>query len=150
MDEPVATKAATAAKRGRISSPKAKENSFTRKMKERRRHVDEAKESPSAPLLPRRKPTGGSPPPRTSLEIKLHERYNFFSFFSIIHEDFLDLFSMYCIKHCFICRPSDSADSSDFCIGSQLDLIHNRLDLIHTRLDLIQNLLWISLRILFA
>jgi hypothetical protein len=65
------------AKRGRISSPKAKENSFTRKMKERRRHVDEAKESPSpsAPVLPRRKPKGHSPPARTSLEIKLHERY---------------------------------------------------------------------------
>jgi hypothetical protein len=76
VEDTVAAKA-TAAKRGRISSPKAKENSFTRKMKERRRHVDEAKESPSpsAPLLPRRKPTGGSPPPRTSLEIKLHERY---------------------------------------------------------------------------
>jgi hypothetical protein len=77
-EDTVATKA-TAAKRGRISSPKAKENSFTRKMKERRRHVDEASPSsppsPSAPLLPRRKPTGGSPPPRTSLEIKLHERY---------------------------------------------------------------------------
>jgi hypothetical protein len=74
-------KATAAAKRGRISSPKTKENSFTRKMKERRRHVDKASPSPPlspllspAPLLSRRKPTGGSPP-RTSLEIKLHERY---------------------------------------------------------------------------
>ena len=26
---------------------------------------------------------------------------------------FLDFFSMYCIQHCFICRPSDSAVSED-------------------------------------
>jgi hypothetical protein len=64
---------------------------------------------------------------------------------------------MYCIQHCFICRPSDSTVSEDAGIEllrlrhwhsdapttrldlilTRLDHIHTRLDLIHTRLDLI-------------
>ncbi len=47
-------------------------------------------------------------------------------------------FPMYCIQHCFICRPSDSTvsedagiDYCDFGIGSQSDALTTRLDLIH-------------------
>ncbi len=64
---------------------------------------------------------------------------------------FLDFFSfMYDIKHCFICRPSDSTVSEDAGIEPRavgitaltvrrLDLIHTRLDLIHILLDLMHN-----------
>jgi hypothetical protein len=99
-------------------------------MKERRRHVDEAKESPSpsAPLLPRRKPTGGSPPPRTSLEIKLHERYIFFLFFFntggifgfVFYVLYSTLLHLPPLRFSYVGGCWDrTQDSSDFCIGSQ-------------------------------
>ncbi len=61
----------------------------------------------------------------------------------------MDFFSLYCIQHCFICRPSDSTVSED--AGSnprllqlwhwQSDALTARLDLIHTKLDLIHQML---------
>ena len=70
---------------------------------------------------------------------------------------FFGFFSMYCIQHCFFCRPSDSTVSEDAAIEpellwlrhwqsdaltTRLDLIHNSaIDLIHTQLDLIHILL---------
>ncbi len=65
---------------------------------------------------------------------------------------YFDFFSMYCIQHCFICRPSDFIVSEPRRIlGSnpellrlrhwQPDVLTTRLDLIHNRLDLIHNLL---------
>ena len=74
---------------------------------------------------------------------------------------------MYCIQHCFICRPSESTVSEDTGIEprtvapsalaarrfsnhyarshpqTRLDRIHTRLDLIHTRLDLIHTRLYL-------
>jgi len=62
-------------------------------------------------------------------------------------------FSIYRIKHCFICCHSDSTVSEDAgieprtvatshwqsdALTTRLDLIHRRLDLIHNRLDLIR------------
>jgi hypothetical protein len=39
--------------------------------------------------------------------------------------DFLDIFSLYCIQHCIICRPSDSTVSEDSAIEpTELDLIY--------------------------
>jgi hypothetical protein len=51
-------------------------------------------------------------------------------------------FSLYCIQHCFIIRPSDSTVSEDAGMGLDpglLRLRHWQSDALTTRLDLIHN-----------
>jgi hypothetical protein len=49
-------------------------------------------------------------------------------------EDFFDIFPMYCIQHCYICRPSYSTVSEDAGIELlpwQSEALTTRLDLLH-------------------
>ncbi len=47
---------------------------------------------------------------------------------------FLDFFPMYCVLHCFICRPSDSTVSKD----AGIELLPWQSEALTTRLDLFQ------------
>ncbi len=60
--------------------------------------------------------------------------------------DILDFFSMYCIQHCFICRPSDSTVSEDAGIEpGLLWLGHWQSDVLTTRLDLVHGEVYCTL-----
>jgi hypothetical protein len=47
---------------------------------------------------------------------------------------FLDFFPMYCVQHCFICRPSDSTVSEN----AGIELLPWQSEALTTRLDLLR------------